>query len=92
MSDATYRVTADELQQFIERVERLQAEQKEIGEQVKEVFAESKSRGYDVKVLRKIIAMRKRDPQDLSEEEAILQLYLEALGMDATMAEDAEAA
>jgi uncharacterized protein (UPF0335 family) len=92
MSDSTYRVTATEIQQFIERVERLQAEQKELGEHVKEVFAESKSRGYDVKVLRKIIAMRKRDPQDISEEEAVLQLYLEALGMDSTMSDDEEAA
>jgi uncharacterized protein (UPF0335 family) len=44
-------------------------------------MAEAKSRGYDTKVLRKIIALRKRDPQDLSEEEAILELYKEALGM-----------
>ncbi len=80
-SQITYRVSADELRSFVERVERLDAEKKDISDQQKEVMAEAKSRGYDTKVLRKIIGLRKRDPQDLSEEEAVIELYKEALGM-----------
>lgn len=80
-TDASYRVTADELRQFIERVERLEAERKDLAEQQKEVMAEAKSRGYDTKVMRKIIALRKRDKDDIAEEEAVLELYKEALGM-----------
>lgn len=79
--DATYRVTADELRQFIERFERLEAEKKDVAEQQKEVMAEAKARGYDTKVMRKVIALRKRDKEDLAEEEAVLELYKEALGM-----------
>ena len=77
----SYRVTAEELRQFIERVERLEAEKKDIAEQVKEVFAEAKGRGYDTKVMRKVIALRKREPDDIAEEEAVLEMYKEALGM-----------
>lgn len=77
----SYRVTAEELRQFIERVERLEAEKKDIAEQVKEVFAEAKGRGYDTKVMRKVIALRKREPDDIAEEEAVLDMYKEALGM-----------
>lgn len=77
----SYRVTAGELRQFIERIERLDQEKKDLAEQQKEVMAEAKSRGYDTKVMRKLIALRKRDPDDISEEEAVLELYKEALGM-----------
>ncbi len=80
-TEANYRVTADELRQFIERVERLEAEKKDIAEQQKEVMSEAKARGYDTKVMRKIIALRKRDKDDIAEEEAVLELYKEALGM-----------
>ena len=79
--DATYRVAAGELRQFIERFERLDAEKKDIADQQKEVMAEAKSRGYDTKVMRKIIAMRKRDADDIAEEEAVLEMYKQALGM-----------
>lgn len=79
--DASYRVTADELRQFIERYERLEMEKKDIAEQQKEVMAEAKGRGYDTKVLRKIVALRKRDQNDIAEEEAVMELYKEALGM-----------
>ena len=79
--DSSYRVTADELRQFIERIERLDAERKDLAEQQKEVMAEAKSRGYDTKVLRKIIALRKREADDIAEEEAVLEMYKEALGM-----------
>tara|TARA_B100000767_G_scaffold77632_1_gene74310 strand:+ start:521 stop:772 length:252 start_codon:yes stop_codon:yes gene_type:complete len=83
MSDieSSYRVTADELRQFIERIERLDAERKDLAEQQKEVMAEAKGRGYDTKVMRKLITMRKRDKEDIAEEEAILEMYKEALGM-----------
>ncbi|MGY3437345.1 MULTISPECIES: DUF2312 domain-containing protein [unclassified Marinovum] len=77
----SYKVTAGELRQFIERFERLDQEKKDIAEQQKEVMAEAKGRGYDVKVLRKIIALRKRDKDDIAEEEAVLEMYMEALGM-----------
>ncbi|MEL6510785.1 MAG: DUF2312 domain-containing protein [Pseudomonadota bacterium] len=80
-TDASYRVTADELRQFIERVERLEQEKKDLAEQVKEVMAEAKGRGYDTKVMRKVIALRKRDQNDIAEEEAVLEMYKEALGM-----------
>lgn len=84
MNDETqenYRVTADELRQFIERVERLEAEKKDIADSQKEVFAEAKARGYDTKVMRKVIALRKRNREEIQEEEAILGMYMEALGM-----------
>jgi uncharacterized protein (UPF0335 family) len=75
-------VAAEELRQFIERYEHLEAEKKDIVEQQKEVMAEAKGRGYDTKVIRKIIAIRKRDKDDIAEEEAILELYKQALGMN----------
>ena len=77
----TYRVTADELRQFIERYERLESERKDLGDQQKEVMAEAKARGYDTKVMRKVIALRKREPDDIAEEEAVLEMYRQALGM-----------
>ena len=80
-TDSSYRVTADELRQFIERIERLDAEKKDIADQQKEVMAEAKGRGYDTKVMRKVIALRKRDSNDIAEEEAVLEMYKEALGM-----------
>jgi uncharacterized protein (UPF0335 family) len=79
--NTTYRVTADELRQFIERVERLNAEKSDIAEAIKEVFAEAKGRGYDTAVMRKIIALRKRNSDDIANEECILDTYKEALGM-----------
>ncbi len=81
LSDTTYRVTADELRQFIERYERLESERKDLLDQQKEVLAEARGRGYDTGVIRKLMVIRKRDPQDVSEEEAVLDLYKEALGM-----------
>jgi len=79
MSD--YRVTTDELRSFVERFERLEAEKKDIVDSQKEVMSEAKGRGYDTKVLRKLIAIRKRDSEDVDEEEAVLELYRNALGM-----------
>ena len=79
--DGAYRVAADELRQFVERIERLDAEKRDVAEQAKEVMAEAKARGYDTKVLRKVIALRKRKPDDVAEEQAVLDLYTSALGM-----------
>ena len=83
MADASdpYAVTADELRQFIERFEQLDSVKKDVADQQKELMAEAKGRGYDTKVMRKVIALRKRKPDDIAEEEAILELYKSALGM-----------
>ena len=80
VSEGAYRVTARELRSFVERYERLEAEKRDISDQMKEVLAEARARGYDTKVLRKLIALRKRDSAEVAEEEALLTLYREALG------------
>jgi len=80
-SAESYRVTADELRQFIERFENLEIEKRNIADQQKEVMAEAKGRGYDTKILRKLVVLRKRDLQDIAEEEAVLDMYKSALGM-----------
>ena len=77
----TENVAGEELRQFIERFEQLEAEKKDVADQLKEAMAEAKGRGYDTKVLRKIVALRKRDANDLAEEEAVMEMYLAALGM-----------
>lgn len=71
----------DEIRAFIERYESLEAQKSDLAAEMKEVMAEAKGRGYDTKALRKIVALRKRDKDDLAEEEAILDLYKQALGM-----------
>ena len=81
MDDQAYSVAADELRQFIEQYEQLEAEKKDITERQKEVMGEAKARVYDTKVMKKIVALRKRDRDDIAEEEAILEMYKQALGM-----------
>jgi uncharacterized protein (UPF0335 family) len=84
MDDAAFQtesVAADQLKAFIERIERLEEEKAGIAGDIKDVYAEAKGNGFDTKVLRKIIAMRKRDYAERQEEEAILELYMQALGM-----------
>ena len=81
MSDP-YNVTADDLRQFIERAEQLAREKAEIADQEKELFAEAKGRGYDTAVMKKVLALRKRKPDDIAEEEAVLEMYKQALGMN----------
>jgi uncharacterized protein (UPF0335 family) len=76
-----YNVTADELRQFIERFEQLESEKKDVTEQQKELMAEAKGRGYDTKIMRKVVALRKRKPDEIAEEEAVLEMYKAALGM-----------
>ena len=74
-------VAAEELLQIVERFETLDAEKREIADQQKEVMAEAKGRGYDTKIIRKVLALRKREPDDVAEEEAIFDMYCEALGI-----------
>lgn len=76
-----YSVTADELRQFVERWEQLDREKKDITAQQKELMDEAKGRGYDTKVMRKVIMERRRSADELAEENAILEMYREALGM-----------
>lgn len=80
-NEEAQRVEGNELRQFVERIERTDAEKKDAAEAQKEVYAEAKGRGYDAKVLRKVVALRKRTPSDIAEEEAVLDMYREALGM-----------
>ena len=78
---STMTVSAGQLRAIVERIERLEEEKKEVAEQIKEVYAEAKGNGFDAKILRKIVALRKKKPEERSEEEAILELYMNALGM-----------
>ncbi|MCQ8185208.1 DUF2312 domain-containing protein [Parvularcula maris] len=77
---ATSTVAGERLRLFLERVERLEEEKKEIADQVKEVYAEAKGEGYDTKVMRQIVRLRKMDSADRQEQEALLELYLSAIG------------
>jgi uncharacterized protein (UPF0335 family) len=83
MSDASAEtnVAAEELRAFIERIERLEEEKKTIADDIKDVYGEAKGRGYDTRVLRKIVSIRKQDQNERAELDAILELYLQALGM-----------
>ena len=73
-------VAADQLRLFIERIERLEEEKKGLQDDIKEILAEAKGNGFDVKVLRKVVRIRKQDRAKRLEEEAILDLYLSAIG------------
>ena len=84
MDDAAFNtesVAADQLKSFIERIERLEEEKAGIAGDIKEIYAEAKGNGFDTKVMRKIISLRKKDHAERQEEEAILELYMQALGM-----------
>lgn len=78
----TNNVAAAELRQFIERIERLEEEKKTIADDIKDVMGEAKGRGYDTKAIRTILRLRKKDRDERMEEEAILQTYMNALGME----------
>ncbi|KQN11573.1 hypothetical protein ASE89_14410 [Sphingomonas sp. Leaf30] len=75
------QVAADELRLLIERAERLEEEKKGISDDIKDVFAEAKGRGYDPKAIRKILSIRKLKREEYQEQEAILEVYLQSLGM-----------
>jgi len=79
--DKVTTIAGQELRQFVERYERLEAEKKDIADAQKEVMAEVKGRGYDTKALRKIVAIRKMDANDRAEQEAVVEMYMSALGM-----------
>jgi uncharacterized protein (UPF0335 family) len=74
-------IAGERLKSLIERIERLEEERRALGEDIKEVYAEAKGTGFDPKIMRQIIRIRKRDKDDLDEEETLLDLYKRALGM-----------
>ena len=78
---ATVSFGRDQLKAFIERIERLEEEKKAIGDDIRDVYAEAKGSGFDVKALRAIVRLRKQDPDERKEQEAILETYMHALGM-----------
>ncbi len=80
MADAQ-GIAADRLKQIVEKVERLEEEKREVAEQIKEVFAEAKSEGFDIRTLRQVLRLRRMKPHDRSEQEELLELYKAALGM-----------
>ena len=81
LSDAAAGFAKEQLKSFIERIERLEEEKKTIADDIKDVFAEAKGTGFDVKALRAILRMRKQDADQRAEHEAIVDLYMQALGM-----------
>jgi uncharacterized protein (UPF0335 family) len=80
-----HQSTQDQLKTIVSRIERLEEEKAALAEDVKNVYAEAKSNGFDVKILRKIIGLRKKDSQELMEQEMVLATYLHALGMAAPL-------
>ena len=81
-------VAQDQLRAFIERIERMEEEKKAIADDIKEIYAEAKGNGFDTKVLRQIIRIRKQDASERMEQEALLELYMAALGMAVAPKED----
>ena len=79
--DASFRFAKDQLKAFVERLEQLEEEKKAISDDIRDVYAESKANGFDVKALRQIIKLRKQEPTEREEQEAILETYMHALGM-----------
>ncbi|GKX35054.1 DUF2312 domain-containing protein [Hoeflea sp. WL0058] len=80
MSEA-HGVARDHLRSFVERIERLEEEKKTIADDIKEVYGEAKAMGFDTKVLRRVVSIRKQDQDERMEQEAVLDTYLAALGM-----------
>lgn len=77
----TTQIARDQLRSIVERIERLEEEKKTITDDIKEVYGEAKGNGFDVKALRQIVRLRKQDRNERAEQEALLDLYLHALGM-----------
>lgn len=82
-------VARDQLRAFVERIERLEEEKKAIADDIKEIYAEAKGNGFDTKVLRQVVRIRKQDRNERMEQEAILDLYMHALGMVPGVSDDA---
>ena len=78
---AAHRFAKDHLKAFVERVERLEEEKKALSDDIRDVYAESKANGFDVKALRTIVRLRKIEPTEREEQDAILETYMNALGM-----------
>lgn len=85
---STEAVAADQIRAFVERIERMEEEKASITEDIKEIYAEAKGNGFDTKVLRAVVRIRKQDRAERLEFEALLDLYLEALGMGLGATED----
>src|SRR3546814_11741646 len=81
--------SADQLNQLVARIERLEEEKKALADDIKEVYAEAKAHGFDVKILRQVIRLRKLDRAELAEQESLLQVYMDALGMSTEMVMEA---
>ena len=79
--DSPTAVAQGQLKSIVERIERLEEDKKAIADDIKEVYAEAKANGFDIKTLRKVVMLRKKDRSEREEEEAMLDLYLNALGM-----------
>lgn len=88
MANVVGNVAADQLRSYIERIERLEEEKKSIGDDIRDVFAEAKGNGFDVKTMRQVLKLRKMEAADRQEQEHMLDLYLVALGMAMPEAED----
>lgn len=86
---ANESVAQDQLRAFVERIERMEEEKRAISDDIKEIYSEAKGNGFDIKVLRQIIRIRKQDHAERMEQEAILDLYMAALGMQAAPREEA---
>ena len=83
-------VAQDQIRAFIERIERMEEEKKAIADDIKEIYAEAKGNGFDTKVLRQIVRIRKQDASERMEQEALLDLYMAALGMQNAPRDDDE--
>ena len=81
IGDNSLKAGADQLKAFVERIERLEEEKKTLSDDIRDVYAESKSNGFDTKALREVIRLRKQDASERAERQAILDTYLHALGM-----------
>ena len=79
--ETAHRFAKDQLKAIIERIERLEEEKKTISDDIRDVYAEAKGNGFDVKALRTIVRMRKQDANEREEQETILETYMQALGM-----------
>ena len=75
------RFAKDQLKAFVERIERLEEEKKAISDDIRDVYAEAKGNGYDVKAMRSVVRLRKQDKDERAEHEAVLETYMHALGM-----------
>lgn len=80
-SEPAVRFAKDQLKAFVERIERLEEEKKAISDDIRDVYAEAKGNGFDVKALRQIVKLRKMEPTEREEQDAILETYMHALGM-----------